>query len=92
MTFLDLLYIIVVIAFSCTTGAVIGSLLRRTKRLEINLKKAINNINSLHKNQNVLVSSLRELHKELRKRDKSFKKQIVIPGPESEETGQEEVG
>lgn len=54
--------------------------MRRCDKLEKRLNKAFLDINSLHRNQNRLLLTVRELYRELRRRDKSLKKQIRVPG------------
>ena len=49
---------------------------KKIKALELADKKRINDINSLQRNQNVIVSSFKELHRIIRKYDKSAKKQL----------------
>jgi cell division protein FtsB len=58
--------------------------LRRVDRLEKQIKKQFADINSLHRNQNTLVLTIKELYRELRKRDKSLKRQISVPGSKKE--------
>jgi len=51
---------------------------RKIRALELANKLRINDINSLQRNQNVIVSSFKELHRIIRRYDKSAKKQIRI--------------
>ena len=51
---------------------------KKIKALELANKLRIDDINSLQRNQNVLVSSFKELHRIIRRYDKSAKKQIRI--------------
>ncbi len=51
---------------------------RKIKALELANKLRINDINSLQRNQNVIVSSFKELHRIIRRYDKSAKKQLRI--------------
>jgi hypothetical protein len=50
----------------------------KIKELEKLNKKHILDINALHKNQNVITSSIRELHQMIKRYDKGAKKQIRI--------------
>jgi len=50
---------------------------KRIEALEFSNKKLINDINSLHRNQTMLVSSFKELHRVVRKYDKNVKKQNI---------------
>ena len=63
---------------------VINWKLRRVNGLEKQIKKQSVDINSLHRNQNTLVLTIKELYRELRKRDKSLKRQIGVPGDKKE--------
>ena len=54
----------------------------KSDRLEKGIKKSTLDINSLHRNQRMLVLTIKELHRELRKRDKSFKRQIITGNQE----------
>lgn len=49
---------------------------KQIKQLELVNKKLINDINSLQRNQNVIISSFKELHRIIRRYDKSVKKQL----------------
>jgi len=80
-----LLKILAVVAF-LLNGWVIYYLLRKTDTLEKRLKKAFLDINSLHNNQSRVVLTIKELYRELRKRDKSLKRQIRTPGSQEEGT------
>ena len=78
--FLSILYII----WSIAIGISIGWLIGRINELERRYRRMIMDINSLRHNQNTIVLTIKELHRELRKRDKSLKRQIRIPIPEKE--------
>lgn len=58
-------------------GIVFRKQAKRIESLEFSNKKLINDINSLHRNQAMLVSSFKELHRVIRRYDKSVKKQNI---------------
>jgi hypothetical protein len=47
---------------------------RRIADLELSNRKLVNDINSLHRNQSMIVSSFKELHRIIRRYDKGAKK------------------
>jgi peptidoglycan hydrolase CwlO-like protein len=86
---LSILYYTFLILWPILVGFSIGWLLRRVTRLENQTKKLNLDINSLQRNQTRLVLTIKELYRELRKRDKSLKRQIRV-APGSQEEGSEE--
>jgi len=82
LTTLEILALIVNLFF-------IFRLYRRNNKLQRETKKISLDIISLQRNQNRLVLTIKELYRELRKRDKTLKRQIR-PRSGSKETGTEE--
>ena len=64
---------------------------KETKKLVKRSVRIYNDINTLHHNQNVLVSTLREINRELRKHEKSskiFKRKLRGPFKAEEKDGE----
>ena len=74
MIILDIILVIAVILLAWTNI----KQAKKIKALEAANKLRINDINSLQRNQNVIVSSFKELYRIIRKYDKSAKKQLRI--------------
>lgn len=79
---LIILEILVILANSF----LIFRLFRRNNKLQRDIKKVSLDIISLQRNQNRLVLTIKELYRELRKRDKTLKRQIR-PRSGSQEEG-----
>ncbi len=76
-----LINILAIVASSLWTvfcGWLLSQHTKKIKQLELANKKLVNDINSLQRNQNVIVSSFKELHRIIRRYDKSAKKQLRI--------------
>lgn len=54
------------------------------KQLQLSNKKLVADINTLHKNQSVITSSIRDLHRMIKKYDKGAKRKIQLDKEESQ--------
>jgi hypothetical protein len=87
---LNILYYTFIILWPILVGLSIWWLLRRVTALEKRMDKNLLDIKSLQRNQNVLVSTIKELYRELRKRDKSLKRHLRT-GTGNQEARSEEI-
>ena len=83
--------IFIVLFFSISIGSLAWdfySLIKRLEKCEKNIKSQVEDIKTLHKNQTVIVSSIKDIQKVLRRYDKELKVRV---NARIEETGTEKI-